>query len=90
MSGKMSKEEILGIIRELISEQLNIEISRVTPAANFTEDLDADSLDVVELVMAVEEKFDIEIEDAAASTIAKVEDVLDYIYNNQGTGTKKA
>ena len=69
----------LEIVQEIVAEQLNINPNRVTPDENFTEDLGADSLDVVELVMSVEERFDIEIEDIVAAKIAKVKDVLEYL-----------
>jgi acyl carrier protein len=69
----------LEIVQELVGEQLGIDPSKVVPAANFTKDLGADSLDVVELVMAVEEKFEIEIEDLVAAEITIVQDVLDYL-----------
>jgi acyl carrier protein len=70
---------LLEIIQEIVADQLNIDPSRVVPSANFTEDLGADSLDVVELVMSVEERFDMEIEDIVAGKIATVQDVLDYL-----------
>jgi acyl carrier protein len=70
---------LLDIIQEIVADQLNIDPSRVIPSANFTEDLGADSLDVVELVMSVEERFDMEIEDIVAGKIATVQDVLDYL-----------
>jgi acyl carrier protein len=72
-------EKLLEAIQEIVAEQLNIEKSKIVPSANFTEDLGADSLDVVELVMAVEDKFDIEIDDNAAGQIATVQDVIDYL-----------
>ena len=58
--------EILEKVQGIVVDQLDVEIERVTPEANFVNDLDADSLDVVELVMALEEKFEIEITDEEA------------------------
>jgi acyl carrier protein len=66
-------------IKEVVVEQLSVNPDEVKPEAKFVEDLGADSLDVVELVMALEEKFDIEIPDDEAEKIGTVQDVLDYI-----------
>ena len=66
-------------LQEIISEQLNIELDKITLNSNFIEDLGADSLDVVELVMAIEREFDLEIDDAIASEIRTVHDALRYI-----------
>ncbi len=66
-------------VKEIIVEQLGVEESQVTSEASFINDLGADSLDTVELVMAFEEAFDIEIPDEAAEKIAKVKDAIDYI-----------
>ena len=69
-------------VKEVVVEQLNCNADEVKEEAKFVEDLGADSLDVVELVMALEEKFDIEIPDADAEAIATVGDALKYIENN--------
>jgi acyl carrier protein len=66
-------------VREIISEQLNVSKDEVVPDASFTDDLGADSLDLVELVMALEEEFEIEVSDEDAEKIRKVKDVFDYI-----------
>jgi acyl carrier protein len=66
-------------VKEVIVEQLNVNEDEVKLESNFVEDLGADSLDVVELVMALEEKFEIEIPDSEAEKIATVKDVVDYI-----------
>lgn len=66
-------------LQEIISEQLNIELNEITLSSNFIEELGADSLDVVELVMAIENEFDLEIDDAIASEIQTVQDALRYI-----------
>jgi acyl carrier protein len=75
----MSREEILKKVQEIVSEQLGVETSEVKPEASFATDLGADSLDTVELVMALEEEFDIEIPDEAAEGIATVQAAVDYI-----------
>ena len=64
---------------EIISNQLGISAENVTPDASFMEDLGADSLDTVELVMALEEEFDLEIPDSDAEKIQTVQDALDYL-----------
>ena len=66
-------------LQKIVGKQLGIDPNRVKPEADFGKQLGADSLDVVELVMAIEDEFDIEIEDQAASQIATVQDALDYI-----------
>ncbi len=66
-------------VRKIISEQLGIDEDDVTPEASFIDDLGADSLDTVELVMAFEEEFHIEIPDEDAEKIAKVQDAINYI-----------
>ncbi len=66
-------------VKELISKQLGVDPSQVTPEASFVDDLGADSLDTVELVMAFEETFGVEIPDEDAEKIAKVQDAIDYI-----------
>ena len=66
-------------IKAIIVEQLGVDESEVTPEAHFIDDLGADSLDTVELVMALEEEFGIEISDEDAEKIQKVEDVSKYI-----------
>ena len=70
-------------VREIISEQLNVSKDEVVPEASFTDDLGADSLDLVELVMALEEEFEIEVSDEDAEKIRKVKDVFDYIDKNK-------
>lgn len=70
-------------VKEIIAKQLGVNPSEVTPEASFVEDLGADSLDTVELVMAFEEAFNIEIPDEDAEKIAKVKDAVEYIKNKQ-------
>lgn len=70
-------------VKEVIVEQLGVDEDQVTLEASFTEDLGADSLDTVELIMAFEEEFGVEIPDDEAEKIKTVKDVVDYIQNNQ-------
>lgn len=74
-------QEIFDRVKKIVIEQLEAEPETVTPQANFATDLNADSLDTVELVMALEEEFDIEIPDEAAEQIATVQAAVDYISN---------
>ena len=69
-------------VKEIIVDQLGVDENQVVASASFIEDLGADSLDTVELVMALEEEFDIEIPDEEAEKISKVQDAIDYINNN--------
>jgi acyl carrier protein len=70
-------------VKQIIVEQLQVDEAEVTPNASFQEDLGADSLDVVELVMQFEEAFDIQIPDEDAEKIKTVKDAVDYIEKNQ-------
>tara|TARA_B100000745_G_scaffold196937_1_gene129763 strand:- start:1169 stop:1402 length:234 start_codon:yes stop_codon:yes gene_type:complete len=69
-------------VKEIIVDQLGVDENQVVTSASFIEDLGADSLDTVELVMALEEEFDVEISDEDAEKISKVQDAIDYINNN--------
>jgi acyl carrier protein len=71
-------------VKSIIVEQLGVDEEEVTLDASFTEDLGADSLDIVELVMAFEEEFGIEIPDEEAEKIINVREAVDYIQNNAG------
>ncbi|MGC6476242.1 MAG: acyl carrier protein [Parvibaculales bacterium] len=66
-------------VKKIVVEELNVEADKVTEGASFIDDLGADSLDTVELVMAFEEEFDIEIPDDAAESILTVSDAISYI-----------
>lgn len=69
-------------VKEIIKEQLGVEEEEIKPEAKFVEDLGADSLDTVELVMAMEEKFGIEIPDSDAEKILTVQDAISYVENH--------
>ncbi len=75
----MSQDDIFTRVQKIVAEQLEVEKSEVKPEANFANDLGADSLDTVELVMALEEEFDIEIPDEAAEKITTVQASVDFI-----------
>ena len=75
----MSSEEVFERVKGIIVEQLGVADTAVTMEASFIDDLGADSLDIVELIMALEEEFEIEIPDADAEKVVSVQDVLDYI-----------
>ena len=70
-------------LQTIVSNQLGIDKDKVVESADFTKELGADSLDVVELVMAIEEEFEIEIDDEVAGDMSTVQDALDYIVENQ-------
>ncbi|HDL4135985.1 TPA: acyl carrier protein, partial [Mannheimia haemolytica] len=70
-------------VKKIIVDQLGAKAEDVKPEASFIEDLGADSLDTVELVMALEEEFDIEIPDEEAEKITTVQSAIDYVQNNQ-------
>ena len=71
-------------VKEIIVEQLGGDAEKVTSTAKFIEDLGADSLDTVELVMAFEERFSVEVSDEMAETLKSVEDVVNYIVAQKG------
>ena len=71
-------------VKKIVVEHLGVEADKVTEEASFIDDLGADSLDIVELVMAFEEEFGVEIPDDAAEKIATVKDAIDYIEANKG------
>lgn len=72
-------DEILAKIKQIVADQLGIDEDEVVPEASFIDDLGADSLDIVELIMAFEEEFDLEIPDEDAEKITTVQDAIDYI-----------
>jgi acyl carrier protein len=75
----MSKEDILAKLKPIIAEQLGVDESEVKEDASFTEDLNADSLDLVELIMSLEEQFKLQISDEDAEKITTVGEAVDYI-----------
>nr|AUG32456.1 acyl carrier protein [Paulinella longichromatophora] len=79
----MSQEAIHERVRSIVADQLSVEASEIKNESNFQNDLGADSLDTVELVMALEEEFDIEIPDEAAEGIITVGDAVTYIQDKQ-------
>ena len=79
---QMSSEEIFEKVKGIIVEQLGVADTAVTMEASFIDDLGADSLDIVELVMAIEEEFDMEIPDSDAEKVVTVGDVVNYIKDN--------
>lgn len=78
----MNTDEIFDKVKEIIIEQLGVSEDAVSNESSFIDDLGADSLDIVELIMALEEEFDMEIPDADAEKIVTVGDVVDYIKEN--------
>lgn len=78
----MSSEEIFEKVKKIIVDLLNVEEDTVTLEAHFIDDLGADSLDLVELIMGIEEEFNIEIPDGEAEKVVTVGDVVDYIKEN--------
>jgi acyl carrier protein len=76
----MSKEEIMAKLKPVIAEQLGVDEGEVTDTASFTEDLNADSLDLVELIMSLEEQFGLQISDDDAEKLTTVGEAVDYIY----------
>ena len=78
----MSSEEIFEKVKAIIVEQLQVSEETVTEEASFIDDLGADSLDLVELIMALEEEFGIEIPDTDAEKVVTVSDVVNYIKEN--------
>ena len=79
----MDREEILTKIQEITADRLGVDESEVTPDASFREDLEADSLDLVELIMELEEQFGMEIPDEEAEKITTVEEAVDYVQEHQ-------
>jgi len=79
----LDREEILGKIQEITADRLGVDEGDVTPDAYFREDLEADSLDLVELIMELEEQFGMEIPDEEAEKITTVEEAVDYVMEHQ-------
>jgi acyl carrier protein len=80
----MKKEEILVRLKEIIMDRLDVEEDQIVPEASFVEDLGADSLDIVELIMGIEEEFDIEIPDEDAEKLTSVGEAMNYTLGKIG------
>lgn len=80
----MKMDEITARLKEIVMDRLDVEEDQIKPEASFVEDLGADSLDIVELIMGIEEEFDIEIPDEDAEKLANVGEAMDYIKNKLG------
>ena len=80
----MSSEEIFEKVKNIIVEQLGVAEGEIQLDSSFIDDLGADSLDIVELIMALEEEFDIEIPDEDAEKVVTVQDVVDYLKEHVG------
>lgn len=80
----MANQAIFESVKDLVHDSLNVEPTRITLDASFIDDLGADSLDIVELVMAIEKHFDIEIPDEDAEQINTVQDAVVYISDRMG------
>jgi acyl carrier protein len=79
----LDREEVLGKIQEITADRLGVDEVDVTSDASFREDLEADSLDLVELIMELEEQFGMEIPDDEAEKITTVEEAVDYVMEHQ-------
>jgi len=82
MIENQEEQKIFDTVKEIVVKQLLVDEKKVTRDANFTKDLKADSLDVVELIMVFEEQFDLTIEDDVAGKMVTVQDVIDYIMSD--------
>ncbi len=80
----MANAETVEALKKIVAESLGIIEEEIAPSASFIDDLGADSLDIVELVMAIEKTFDIEIPDEDAEKIATVQDAIDYVSSQKG------
>ncbi len=80
-----TREEVIDQVKQILIQQLGVDEAQVTPEAAFQEDLDADSLDLVELIMELEDQFGVKIPDEEAQKIKTVGQAADYIMEHQGT-----
>lgn len=80
----MTKADILARLKEIIIDRLDVEEEQIVPTASFVEDLGADSLDIVELIMGIEEEFDIEIPDEDAEKLTTVGEAINYAASKLG------
>jgi len=81
----MNTEDVMAKVKDLIVQGLGVNADEIVPDASFIDDLGADSLDIVELVMLIEKEFDIEIPDEDAEKISTVQDATDYINDHKAT-----
>ena len=88
MSSQEAESLIFIKVRDIVAEQLDVDVNKVTLDANFAVDLGADSLDTVELVMAIEEEFDIEIPDKDAEQISTLKQAVDFIQQSMTADSK--
>ena len=75
----MTSPEMVERLKKIVAEQLGVDESKIVPSARFTDDLNADSLDLVEMIMSLEEEFGVEIPDEDAEKIVSVQDAITYI-----------
>lgn len=80
----MQSEEVLAKLKELVMDRLNVEEDQIKPDASFVEDLGADSLDIVELIMGIEEEFDVEIPDEDAEKLTNMGEAMAYVKQKLG------
>jgi acyl carrier protein len=80
----MTNAETVETLKKIVAESLGISADEISTSASFIDDLGADSLDIVELVMAIEKAFDLEIPDEDAEKIATVQDAIDYVTSQKG------
>ena len=80
----MQMEEVLAKLKDIVTDRLNVEEEQIKPEASFVEDLGADSLDIVELIMGIEEEFDIEIPDEDAEKLTTVGEAMAYVKTKLG------
>ena len=80
----MKMEEITARLKEIVVDRLDVEEDQIKPEASFVEDLGADSLDIVELIMGIEEEFDIEIPDEDAEKLTNVGEAMNYVKGKLG------
>ena len=80
----MQMEEVMSRLKEIVVDRLNVEDDQIKPEASFVEDLGADSLDIVELIMGIEEEFDIEIPDEEAEKLTNVGEAFRYVIGKLG------